>query len=1150
MPPQEEILDRGSSRTNANDPGGLRKAADIAPGIIVAVLRDFLPPPTGSSKLVLPLGAGACPSPGGIGDYQRTSAAGAIRSLAATHAGIVAQLVEPLIRNLGVPEDDQYGIYPVGNVQRALATLLVLDIGDVANRLDAAGRSASNDMRQRLFGVLNMAVSLLDPGDRFREPGDPHPSDDRRHALLDRLVHICLRRVGGDWGDEVRYSAAKLVEELAEIEPTWTFSHLDAILGTFLTTVEQIDREPTPSLTVLDATSPQLRALESFSRRNSIGSAARELLSAVEHVAGVDVLAVCTVIIALIIDERDTDRGAETVWRLLPLLGKIGKQHGAIPGLLQQILPALHTYILDTDPSLRSAALQAWVEIGSSHQLPSSLTDLLPALLTDNYSSVIRAVLAAARRLTWNDQSHAQLLVYAVQICASVDAKDHADVLKSAMSTLDFLTRGNDQARAYAEKIILQRAADLDRYDLRDALRRNWSQETKQTLDMAVLRLRQARDPHINDRFNQRDDQQLCELLDCGPGLIALPTEDLIAAALGLAPNHPIGSAEFTEVAWRAGRPNDAATIMRAVIDATPHTPAYEQARALETLLVQAATFDAAAAAGDDLDDAAAALEVTIAAHKTNTGGDRQATMLRQIRARTTARFLLAGKETPENLAHSPDCIDSTHGRGHAAARRARADHLALVAVELTALSQRRTATGEYLRAFANLCEIAVHLLRFDAAELEADIEAANTQRIAARRRAALVETELLEQFAPEDPLIAPLAAALHTAKFIDGNDIGATLASWAALPLPLLVVGGPRRSQRSDPEKANTKTDVVEHSVAVVLAFVDGRLVTGPQVLRPATAYELQLDIQPGEWPEWADQLDVELLSHFTAHEAQTPAFSWRRLIQQGNDAQLIGTGTLILRFCLSAGQPAPPFLIALRWRGTCDGQPVTQALDVAGHRELRFRPFDTSRDFLTDFPVFDERLLALYESLHRADYDQDQLQAFCRLFTSVCRAGLRMTWNMQYRRGTHVSEKKFHDDLYACLLAEPELGGRLERGSPLALGFLDVRHDGITAELKVERRTPVSKTTAPKYMGQPTQYASADGARLSILCVLDMSPKTAPVGTPENYLFTLQPALHGLDNPEAPSLVVAIVVNGNLPTPSSWSRRKAAVQPQSTET
>ena len=56
-------------------------------------------------------------------------------------------------------------------------------------------------------------------------------------------------------------------------------------------------------------------------------------------------------------------------------------------------------------------------------------------------------------------------------------------------------------------------------------------------------------------------------------------------------------------------------------------------------------------------------------------------------------------------------------------------------------------------------------------------------------------------------------------------------------------------------------------------------------------------------------------------------------------------------------------------------------------------------------------------------------------------------------------------------------------------------------------------------------------------------MSPKALPVGTPENYMFTLEPRLHGLTNPEAPSLTAVLIVNGNMPIPSSWSRKKTPV-------
>lgn len=142
------------------------------------------------------------------------------------------------------------------------------------------------------------------------------------------------------------------------------------------------------------------------------------------------------------------------------------------------------------------------------------------------------------------------------------------------------------------------------------------------------------------------------------------------------------------------------------------------------------------------------------------------------------------------------------------------------------------------------------------------------------------------------------------------------------------------------------------------------------------------------------------------------------------------------------------------------------------------------------------------------------------------------RKSWEKTYRRGTSVKEKAFHDELHKRLLADPELGGRVERGDPLALGYLDTRHDGITAELKVERRVPVTKASVPKDLGQPRQYAAADGARLSILAILDMSPKALLVGIPENYMFTLEPRLHGLTNPEAPSLTAVLIVNGNMPS------------------
>jgi hypothetical protein len=321
----------------------------------------------------------------------------------------------------------------------------------------------------------------------------------------------------------------------------------------------------------------------------------------------------------------------------------------------------------------------------------------------------------------------------------------------------------------------------------------------------------------------------------------------------------------------------------------------------------------------------------------------------------------------------------------------------------------------------------------------------------------------------------------------------------------------------------------------------IDDKLLTGPAIVDPGLTHTLALQVQTDPWPAWVRRLDAELVSTLNDTELQRPALTWQRHQHTGDPNTYEGSGTLHVRYAVPTTQHAPPVLVRLTWRGVDeDGNPKSQPLDVAGHREFRVRPYDPARDATTQYEVFDEHLLAIYEQLAAAGYPHNQLQSFARLLNAISRASLAMTWNKKYRRGQHIKERQFHDDLHAELLADPTLEGRVERGTALGHGYLDTRHDSITAELKVARDQPVTPQSATKYIGQPTQYAAADGTRLSILVILDMSRKVLPVGTPENYLFVLGPKQHGMTDPHSPSVVVTLVINGNLPVPSSWSRRK----------
>jgi hypothetical protein len=1131
------------SPKRVHDPVALAALADSAPQQLLATLRGMLPPPPPPPGLVLTT---LPPPPDPDADRNAAAAAGAARTLAPTHPDLVANLVEALARQLTANADSYLTDDSAPSaIERALAVCIVLNIGVALEVINTTGANYRGYVGDRMVWVLTLAHEIGGGDARWRQPGDPTANEDQQAHLLDVVVTQALARLTGDWGNEARSSAADLLKQAAEDNPVYALTRLSGLLGGFLDLLEASQEEP-PSQFILpnepnnpDSSSEFIRGLERMNRNTQFSSSIYRTLQAVEAAANADAVHVATALVELIVDERDTERGTDVAWRLIKLLGDIGRRHGHESGVLNALLPAIHTYMVGVDPLLQVEAIDAWTTIAAKHPLPSSLGDLLPAFAEDNRVGIAAALARASTRMQWSVEEMVLLLVKTVALMQGIDARAQTDAFIDAVRATKALLRNldNEAIRNRVEPLIIDAIEPLDGYRLRDVLDRSgaWSRAASVSPEMAKLRLRQAADPRINDRWNASDDEELCELLACGPGLLSLDVEDLASAAAWLGPDYPLGCAEFVEVAWRAGRVTDALDLLRFLLDRTPTEPSHADQRAILEALIAATLVDAEVVAGGEwgtaTDSAIAATAALADGHDRDFAVDLAASVEANAavrRALDRAGFV-TGADAKDQLEHE-------------------AADLAAAGKAVAAASARATPTGKYLRAVAAACEIGAHVLRSEAATFDANIEERNAHSEAAQRTATLLATELRETFEDDDPLVGALIALLDKlASHVPGSSAADNLRGASSLLLPLPIVMGPRRRTRPDGSgfgDSGGQREPAGPPVAVALVSLDGHLITGPAVLRGGQVYELSLKVQTDEWPTWAETLDAEFLTHLKPEDVTLPHFTWRKSEHDAADTETYEqAGSAVLRFSIAAGRPGIPMMLQLTWRGTVDGKPRAECIDVSGHRELRMRPYDETRDRLTGSPVFDERLLKIYDQLATAGYDENQLQAFCRLMTSICRAGLSMTWEKRFARGSRVLEREFHDELHSRLLADPELGGRVDRNDPLALGFLDTRHDGITAELKVERRTPVTRESAPKYMGQPTQYAAADGARLSILAILDMSPKTLPVGTPENYLFTLEPRLHGLTNPEAPSLVVTLVVNGNMPTPSSWSRRKAQI-------
>jgi hypothetical protein len=318
---------------------------------------------------------------------------------------------------------------------------------------------------------------------------------------------------------------------------------------------------------------------------------------------------------------------------------------------------------------------------------------------------------------------------------------------------------------------------------------------------------------------------------------------------------------------------------------------------------------------------------------------------------------------------------------------------------------------------------------------------------------------------------------------------------------------------------------------------------VTNVLVVRPDELYTVGMMVRLVDVPEWAETCVVEPITRLGRDALTVPRYEF--VLADGEidekGVTLIGESHLRCAVEQPIRDPAIDCPILVRLIG--DGH--DEVVDVAGCSHLRLRPFDPSRDFVTEHEQTDQRLLEMFGRLDTSEFTTEDVRAFCRLFAACVRAAQRIMFTRTFMRGTYVSEGKFHDELERLLRDDRELDGRLTRRDAVAGGFDDLLHDDVIAELKVERGSPAAVERSAKYLGQPAQYGVGRGSQLSVLVVLDHSRKTSPPGVIENYIGWLRPKLHGLDNPEYPSLVGVLIVNTNLPVPSAWSRRHIDVDP-----
>ena len=962
-------------------------------------------------------------------------------------------------------------------VIRALRAAFLMRPVETADAVDRVAPERPAEEREHLFRIY---AGVLNPRD-----GAMVPVEARRVAVA-RVV----ARAMGDWGLDVAATAATDVEHLAASNPSELTSSGRALVGTLL----QAHSESSDQARRLEVLADPLQRLEEETQRTVRVRWNRSLATTVGHLVSTDFeFAEVTTLYDATVTESigTTDAARELRRRLLGAFPVLATS----PGQAARLLPRLYNALLDSDVGIRATAIDVcrrWVT-GPGYALPELMRAFVPTLLDDTYvavhSAMIRAI-SAVPPLHGDERRVIRSLLGWADTYATRDLELSSDAAAAAVRLAR--TLGPDVASSVAGVALNVVKQFDDPRATRDVLHATAPYADRHPV-WVQLAVRLLATRHWLDSGDTEPSIRR-RLLEMGEVTLTSAVGEIDSAAAACLPDHPGMAWCWIEVLQAAGMWKEAGRLASRIVERIPGTAEYESRLQYARVMCAAALVETALADADLVSARQQVTEIT-----------GESKVPKQLATWRTARRL-----TVEALAHAP--FTDQADRFHAAGARLRA------VVSHQVADRRRQTVEAYCRALELLADLA----RWDAA-IQAAEENADRWRQAAMRKAELAAPDV------EGTVLAPLVERIRTIN--RPSVVDELRRSLIAVPLPVLIADTPH-GVRSH----NATARPPRAPVGVCLLEMDGTPVSTLVLLDPEHLYDLRVTIHVPSWPDWAETLEVAFNSPTKALELPI------LILRRPADMTTAGTPVIVsdLGRCRLTGTQssfAEPLVcdVLAEFRGG----DRRQIMRVAGMPRLRVRAVDPARDAPYGQLHTEGELMTFFDRLRGQRVPDDEVKVFCRFFAALVAAAKRLYADRQFRGGGKMREARFQRELEEILRADPRLGGRVQRVA-LAGGITDLVHDGIVAELKVEKSTPATIARADRYLGQPAQYSVDADARLSILCILDWTAKDAPVGKPENYWGWHIPAMHGVQHPSHPSIVGVLIINVNLPRPSSWSRRR----------
>ncbi|MDE0116181.1 MAG: hypothetical protein OXT07_06140 [bacterium] len=798
------------------------------------------------------------------------------------------------------------------------------------------------------------------------------------------------------------------------------------------------------------------------------------------------------------------------------------------PEHLNDALPLIYTATLSAPLQVRFSGIRAAIAATRgipSESIPPLLALAVAAGLQDQYLAVVAEAVKAMQHMPADLINTRQTVSHLLVIAASYAAdRLHDQLVEDALSAALRLAHSDEELLASVAKSALQAVDMMPPYGARKVLQWHSAlREQEGWADTAIRALRPDDDLQYESLSWKGDDGEglLAEL--ARRSLAPHQIESLADTAIEAGRTNHARCLYSADALAELGRPDLSAEVFRAHLGEIPDTIENRWQRRSIGLVVLRFELEDAIASGDRErqsgiveqaksllgEDEPHDLESTslASALSGNTVGGAMSEIARGSATAGDAKILL-------EIEARAALIDSLHSIS--TGDDASGDDFN-VAIGDCMENLGSGADGDVIWAFSEVADSLVLAVRWRTASWEAEPDADRFARAARLRAEAVVEQA-------GDTWPSALLSAARRLAGLDGQNGPAEIADLLSrVPLPPRMTRKPHRQAISEDPGQQAPVP----SVALLVRF-NSEPVMRPTVLRPGAMHQLQVEARVSEWPDNAEMLEVEFLSVHPREflHSSKLAFTPDQLQQP-----------LEIRIAGERPSTDPPLSLTALARFRSGGEPIEARL--AGNTTLELTTFHPDTATPPGQPEAARRLQEIMSELRNAYPDQSEED---RRDIRLLLAGiLRFAHNeLDNRLGAQqdIDEAWFQSELLYFLRADPNIGAQLEQRVGRAGGLTDLILGRTVVELKLEKGTPITLEAAEsRYAGQATQYASAGDARVSLLVVLDASPKRAPSGVMGNEMKWAYPETASGPSAPLPSLVGIAIVRSGFPRPSDFS-------------